>query len=424
MRTSRGQDDAWDERDAFVRELHAALSHLHDANRLRTSPLAGLFGVADRFDAAAALRTILRDAIDSLKPPDDDPTQARAWRIYDSLFCCYVQQLSQRVVSDQLGISTRQLRREQRLALEALADTLWEQHALAQRGLPPKVHRGTQAAAIPGLNEELAWLQQTAPEAPADVHEELRSALELLHPLCDERQVGVAVRTEDALPSVAAHAIAVRQALIDLLTAAIEVTPADAQAPVDLSVTSQQGEVMIELSVPGATAPLQSDAAEDATGLTMARRLAELCGGHLDVRRQGDRFGALLTLPAVGQVPVLVVDDNEDTLSLFQRYTANTRYRVLGLRDPEQAVTTAAELLPAVVLLDVMMPRVDGWKVLSMLRHDPATSEIPVVVCTILSQEALALSLGAAGYLRKPFTREAFLAVLDGQTGSVAPEPR
>jgi CheY-like chemotaxis protein len=60
-----------------------------------------------------------------------------------------------------------------------------------------------------------------------------------------------------------------------------------------------------------------------------------------------------------------------------------------------------------------MMPQVDGWKLLGQLREHPLSEHIPIVVCTILAQEELALSLGASAFLRKPFKRQAFLAVLD-----------
>jgi CheY-like chemotaxis protein len=66
-----------------------------------------------------------------------------------------------------------------------------------------------------------------------------------------------------------------------------------------------------------------------------------------------------------------------------------------------------------VVLLDVMMPEVDGWELLGQLRQNPATSHLPVVVCTILPQEELARSLGANAFLQKPISRDDFLRVLD-----------
>jgi len=118
---------------------------------------------------------------------------------------------------------------------------------------------------------------------------------------------------------------------------------------------------------------------------------------------------------AVEQVPVLAIDDNADALQLLQRYTAGTRYRLVGTRDPHEALELAQRLAPQVVVLDVMMPQEDGWKVMSMLRQHPYTAHIPIVICTILAQEKLALSLGASAFLQKPVTRQAFLNVLEQQ---------
>jgi CheY-like chemotaxis protein len=76
-----------------------------------------------------------------------------------------------------------------------------------------------------------------------------------------------------------------------------------------------------------------------------------------------------------------------------------------------------------VIVLDVMMPRIDGWEMLGRLRSNRATSHVPVIVCTIMAQEELALSLGAAGFLKKPVTRQDFLAALDRQVGQVQGPP-
>lgn len=73
----------------------------------------------------------------------------------------------------------------------------------------------------------------------------------------------------------------------------------------------------------------------------------------------------------------------------------------------------AQESPPRIIVLDVMMPEIDGWEVLGRLRQHPLTSHIPIIICTILAEEELALSLGASGFLRKPVSREAFLGALD-----------
>ena len=58
------------------------------------------------------------------------------------------------------------------------------------------------------------------------------------------------------------------------------------------------------------------------------------------------------------------------------------------------------------ILLDVLMPGEDGWHLMSWLRRSPEAASIPVVVCSVLDQPELAISLGATGYLRKPVTQE------------------
>jgi CheY-like chemotaxis protein len=123
-------------------------------------------------------------------------------------------------------------------------------------------------------------------------------------------------------------------------------------------------------------------------------------------------------------LPVLVVDDNADVLQLLQRYSAGTRYRLIGTRDPEQVLSLTEKFSPQVIILDVMMPQVDGWRVLGRLRQHPRTSHIPIIVCTILAQEALALSLGASAFIRKPVTRQVFLAALDHQVALTGTTPR
>jgi CheY-like chemotaxis protein len=150
----------------------------------------------------------------------------------------------------------------------------------------------------------------------------------------------------------------------------------------------------------------------------MARRLAEYCGGRLALEK-ATSFCAVLTFPAPEQVQVLIIEDNADTQQLFQRYALGTRYCLTDARDPGHALELAARLRPRIIVLDVMMPEVDGWKVLSRLRQDPVTSHIPVVICTILPHEELALSLGANAFVQKPVSRQAFLAALDTQVTQV-----
>jgi CheY-like chemotaxis protein len=151
----------------------------------------------------------------------------------------------------------------------------------------------------------------------------------------------------------------------------------------------------------------------------MARQLVELSGGSLQTLPSEDArcpFAVKFILPTAEERAVLVIDDNADTLQLFQRYLEGSRYLFIGTSDPEQALSLAEELAPQVIVLDVMLPGIDGWELLGRLRAHPAIGDKAIIVCTILPQERLALTLGAAAFLRKPVSRSALLSALDHQT--------
>ena len=156
----------------------------------------------------------------------------------------------------------------------------------------------------------------------------------------------------------------------------------------------------------------------------MARQLAELSGGTLESTPGGTpecSFQIKLILPTAEERAVLVIDDNADTLQLFRRYVTGSSYLFVGTSDPQQAIPLAQELKPQIIVLDVMLPGIDGWELLGQFRAHPATQNTPIIVCTILPQERLALTLGAAAFLRKPVTRKALLSALDRQAGLPAP---
>jgi CheY-like chemotaxis protein len=434
--------------EQFLKHLRDALNHLYDPDRLRRSPLAALFGVAGRFDTPSFLQRILTEAIESLKPKPDELPRSHSRRIYDLLLYRYVQQFSQQEVSNQLGMSVRHLRREQRAALEALAYHLWEQFQLEDKvhadvgrapvraSEVPEMEVSTQATApgpatSPSVNEELAWLKEAPPEISADLAQTLPAVLDLARPLAVQHRVHLETALADGLPNLAVHPIALRQTILNVLSVAIHRASG---GQITISARPVRWEVGLQVrctSIPPGPKPTLENAdiadvgrASEATSLDMAIRLANLCGGRLALSLEERAFEATLTLPALEQLPVLVIDDNADTLQLLQRYTAGTRYRLIGTQDPEQALDLAEKFSPQIIVLDVMMPQVDGWEVLGWLRQHPVTEHTPIVVCTILAQEELAFSLGASAFLRKPITRQGFLSALTQQIAQTAQEPR
>jgi CheY-like chemotaxis protein len=156
----------------------------------------------------------------------------------------------------------------------------------------------------------------------------------------------------------------------------------------------------------------------DAEALEMAVRLTQMAGGRLQLPQTdvpGRQMLATLRLTPAERITVLAIEDNHDTLQLWDRYLHGTPFRLIGVQQPDEALAVAQEVEPEIILLDVMMPNVDGWSLLGRLRLHPATSGVPVIVCTVLPQRELALSLGASDFARKPLTRQAFLALLERQ---------
>lgn len=401
--------------EQFLKQLRSDLNHLYDPDHLRRSPLAVLFDVANRLDTPSRLRRILTEAIEALEPASDEPPLSPAWFVYEPLFYRYVQRLSQQQVADQLGICARHVRRKQRAALEVLADRLWKQFGLHTELREPTRGEDARTQAeddSSGLDDELAWLKDAPPDVTTDLSQVLPTAVGRARPLAVRYDTQLQVALEDALPNLTTHPVAFTQTLLNLLGVAIHRAP---KGDVRVSARLLGPAVQIQVRCSGAASLAQVATDSEADSIDMARRLTELCGGRLEISTDGYRkpFFATLFYPAQAQVSVLVIDDNVDTLRLFQRYVLDTRYHVTGSRNPETALDVAEKLSPQIIVLDVMMPQVDGWEVLVRVRQHPLTSHIPVIVCTILAQEELALSLGAHAFLHKPATRQDFLAILD-----------
>ncbi len=112
---------------------------------------------------------------------------------------------------------------------------------------------------------------------------------------------------------------------------------------------------------------------------------------------------------------ILVVDDEPDAIDLIQFNLSGAGFEVVTASDGSQALKDARKFAPDLILLDVMLPEIDGLEVCKLLRRDPATSGIPIIMLTAKAAEidrVLGLELGADDYVTKPFSpRELVLRV-------------
>jgi len=109
---------------------------------------------------------------------------------------------------------------------------------------------------------------------------------------------------------------------------------------------------------------------------------------------------------------ILVVDDEEDIVALVRIRLEAEGYEVLVASDGQQALDTARKEMPNLIILDLMLPKIDGYKVCRMLKFDERYKKIPIILFTARSQSSdkdLGMEVGADAYLTKPFDSKVLL---------------
>ena len=121
---------------------------------------------------------------------------------------------------------------------------------------------------------------------------------------------------------------------------------------------------------------------------------------------------AAATMPVAGQPQVLLIDDDPTVHDLVRRFLQKEGFSVAGAQSGQEGLELARQLQPAIIVLDVMMPTMDGWSVLTKLKSDPELSGIPVVMLTMVNNREMGFSLGVDDYMLKPIDRSDFVSTL------------
>ncbi|MHB0874481.1 MAG: response regulator [Anaerolineae bacterium] len=403
--------------EEFVQQVRDVLAHLYDTAYLQRHALLAVLVPADLSDPRAraqSLRETTMQAIAALRPPAGVSPRDAAYRPYAILRGKYVEGMSGEAVQEQLTIGRRQFFREQQRAIEGIASLLWSKR------MAPATTTGDGTGQA--LSEEL---EQLGIQSQVFVVEAVvREAIAATSSLAADRGVclHLAVRGQ---PQAFADETIARHLLISLFGALVrhsadcrlEVSLAYDGRWVCLSVTGFGETAQRRLPADGVDRgrrveePRQEESL--AEQLQTQQHLAGHMGGQLTVEAEEAGRAVRLRLPTGRKDVVAIVDDNPKTLHLFERYLEPYRYQPLLIQESARALAEIRAAQVDVVVLDIMMRDVDGWRILQSLRTDPGTRHIPVLICSVLNDAELAHSLGAAGYLRKPVSQAELVRALD-----------
>jgi len=115
----------------------------------------------------------------------------------------------------------------------------------------------------------------------------------------------------------------------------------------------------------------------------------------------------------------MVIDDEANSIILFSKILEREGYKVIGIQSPVKAVEQVIELMPDIIILDVIMPGIDGWEIIQRLKSNPQTKGIPVIFCSIMADKKRGFSLGASEYLVKPVRDEDLIRALNRLNGTI-----
>ena len=392
----------------FANELHQALTHLHDSSYEPSRVLCDVAGLGPE-SGVLALRSSIIQAIHKLRPDARTPVSAQSRRVYEVLYNRFVLKLTQEETAERLHMSRSSVNRLQKDAIHALAGLVWErwQSRVAPDGsdveAKPQSIDGVAADWQEQVERELASLQDRTPDGFCEVGEAIGDALRIVHALAATYRVCFVVKSVQPDLVAAVHPVLLRQILISCLE---RLARNVSSRWIDVYARLEDGNARITLT----------GTVDDNTGLSRD----ELVGDvplpkdiSLDVHLDGGQASVWITAPSEGRVTVLVVDDNEDMARLYRGAAVGTRYHVMHVAQGRDLAAVVESASPRIIVLDVMLPDIDGWTVLMQLRENPATRSIPVIISSVVREEQLARSLGAACYLAKPVRPREFIRALD-----------
>jgi CheY-like chemotaxis protein len=393
-------------------EVRDALVHLYDPDFEPSVALCELTGCLPDSGAIAVQAAII-ETIESMEPAPDTPAPCRVRKVYDLLWNRFILKLTLEETAERMDMSFSSTWRAQRVAVHSLTQTLWGLRAKRQQE-PQRTSGDTPAASQAStadpqgadwrsqMQRELDSLRACSPDQVADVGDVVAGVAGLAAALSAGERLDITVQHVQPGLVAAVHPAVLRQAII----AAVRRLANAGAASISIYAGLEDGNVRTTLSggIDEAERALEEDLAQ---GMVLP--------DSMSVGASVERAQAFFWVeaPSVGKTTVLVVDDNPDMVRFYRRATDGTSYRVTHIARGQQLDEAIRRCAPDVIVLDVMLPEIDGWQLLMRLHEDPETRSTPVIVCTVVREEQLAMSLGASAFLSKPVKAQEFVQALD-----------
>lgn len=396
--------------DTFEQQVQACLTHLYDYSFLQSDALVHLLipnqSGPDRVDA---FRTLIQDAIERLRPGATVAFHSKAARSYNILSMRYVVQQQTTEIIRQLALSERQFYRDHPKAIRSLSGILWERLT----GTIAPEATVTESNPL-SMQSELQSLSEHSARESINLGHLLVGAVSSMQLLASQNNIHLTFDAPTPEILIETNRTLMRQLLMTLLLQLA--TGAGQNAALHITIEPASSRHRIHFDLTKLTVDPESLLAglddQETLQLILKTLQVNLRHRHLAV----DEVRITLDI-GVGGRTVLIVDDNPDAVDLFQRYLVDQPYRVQVATSGTEAIQSARESQPDVIILDIMLPGQDGLEVLQNLKNHELTRRIPILVCSILEMQPLAASLGADDYLRKPLGQTDFLLKLERWTG-------
>lgn len=380
--------------ETFLEQVQQVLEHLYDFPYLQRHPLAH---TADSKSitpetAGQQLRHEFIEAIESLNPDKNLFFREPQARLYHLLYFYYVEGLSVDDVATELGLSTRQVYRDLKKGQMRVAEITWA----ARQG------RKVTASMIDlsSVKAEVSRLKLNL--QPVRLSDLIQSAQAALARLAMDRGVELRLDIPTASPMISTDVSVAQQILVDVLSQVINCAQGQA---VQLTARSQPDGASLDIRT---TIPNPD---QKALPRPVVMELIAQLKWQLDASWQDDTWIIKLDMMSRHNV-VLMIDDNKALAELVDRYLTSHNCQVVTALNGDNGWDLAQRLTPDAIILDVMMPNMDGWELLQRLRSHPATSMVPVIICSVFNNPELAYSLGADYFLPKPIKQEDILSCL------------